>query len=203
MFGAFQSLPRLFLRFACLRIFPHFANCSGVSTFHPSLHPACIFQLNCGVLLSLTLHLPNIAHSSWFHGAQFELPLAGSACKLKADEWLLHASGSGLSRKVCPDVWHRFEKTLHEKFLPNAGWDLFEPSARRGGSFDLGCAPVSPLFRRAGGGRRDVSGSVDSPFPLAAPRFSTMPRVHLSRPLPSSLPSLSYFPSRPLGLVVY
>ena len=41
------------------------------------LHLACIFQLNCGVLLSLTLHLPNIAHSSWFHGAQFELPLAG------------------------------------------------------------------------------------------------------------------------------
>ena len=41
----------------------------------PYFHHACIFQLNCGVLLSLTLHLPNIAHSSWFHGAQFELPL--------------------------------------------------------------------------------------------------------------------------------
>ena len=123
MFGAFQSLPRLFLRFACLRIFPHFANCSGVSTFHPSIlpsscfHLACIFQLNCGVLLSLTLHLPNIAHSSWFHGAQFELPLAGSACKLKADEWLLDVSGRGLSRKLCPDVWHRLEKTPQGRFL--------------------------------------------------------------------------------------
>ena len=102
-----------------------------------------------------------------------------------------------------PDVWHRFEKTLREKFLPNAGWDLFAPSARRGGCSDLGCAPVSPLFRRAGGGRRDVSSSVDSPFPLAAPQFAAMPRVHLSRPLPSTLPSLSYFPSRPLAASWY